>query len=106
MESSLRLLNFYSRTSIIPPGHAFSEIICLDLTLRVDVSEVVARPFPVDFVKIIGHKDCIADHSYAERGLHDDIDLAKENIRVCPNLNSIMSLLKCKFSTVRSEGKI
>lgn len=106
VELSLRLPDVHRCASVIPSRNTFPEIVCLYLALRVGVSEVIAGPFPVNLVEIIRHEDCIADYSYAGRGLHDNIDLPEKYVRIRPDLYGIMALLECEFSAVRSESNL
>lgn len=84
-------------SSIVSSSNAFSEIICLYETFV--LAKVVARPFEVEFVLVVTHKDTASNEPVAGGGLEFNVDAAEHEIILSPNIGSIVTLDEGEIST-------
>jgi hypothetical protein len=99
MELVLRVVDGRRGPSIVVSWLAFTKVVCLDLS-RIR-AEVIARPFPVDFIQVVRHHDRARYDTGTRRHLHDHLDLAEENVEPSPDVWSVVPLGEGEIRAVR-----
>lgn len=94
MEGLLRRLHWIVDRPRVARGVALAEIV------RLDVGVVSAHELPVHFVEVVGLQHHGGDDALACRGLHDDFDLAEEEVEVGLDGGGVEALVYREFGAV------